>query len=102
MATVRIYRPAKTAMQSGRAKTEAWLLEFEPGDAKVRDALMGWAGSTDTLDQVHISFPSCEEAVAFAERHGLAYVVQPARERKMRPKSYADNFKAGRIGNWTH
>jgi hypothetical protein len=102
VARVRIYRPAKTAMQSGRAKTDEWLMEFEPGDAKVRDALMGWAGSRDTRNQLHLSFATRDEAVAFAEKHGLDHVVLAPRERKIVPKSYADNFRADRIGNWTH
>ncbi len=99
---VRIYQPAKTAMQSGRAKTRYWLLEFEPGAAKQRDRLMGWCGSRDMLDQVRIKFPSAADAIAFAEKNGLDYRVQAPRAHRTRPKSYADNFSAGRTSNWTH
>jgi hypothetical protein len=104
VATARIYRPAKTAMQSGRAKTHQWLLEFEPSSAKERDRLMGWTGSRDmACDEVRLRFPTEEEAVAFAEKHGLDYQVVAPRERRIRPKAYADNFRPDRIqGNWTH
>ncbi len=102
MPEARIYRPAKTAMQSGQAGTRRWVLEFEPSAAQERDALMGWAGSRDTLGQVRMNFATAEEAVAFAEKHGLAYRVLAPRTRRVRPKSYADNFRPDRRGNWTH
>ena len=102
MPEARIYRPAKTAMQSGRAGTRYWVLEFEPSAAQERDALMGWAGSRDTLGQVRMNFATAEEAVAFAEKHGLAYRVLALRTSRVRPKSYADNFSPDRRGNWTH
>jgi hypothetical protein len=104
VATARIYRPAKTAMQSGRAKTRQWLLEFEPGSPRERDRLMGWTSSRDMVgDEVRLRFPSEEDAIAFAEKHGLAYQLMPPRERTIRPKAYADNFRADRPqGNWTH
>jgi hypothetical protein len=104
VATARIYKPAKTAMQSGRAKTHQWVLEFEPSSPKERDALMGWTGSRDMAsDEVKLRFPTQEDAVAFAEKHGLAFQMMPPRERKIRPKAYADNFHPDRIqGNWTH
>ena len=102
MPTARIYRPAKTVMQSGRAKTGRWVLVFAPSDTKRRDPLMGWSGSTDTGAQVRMGFPSRDEAVAYADRHGLAYEVTEPRGRKVRPKNYADNFAADRATNWTH
>ena len=102
MPEARIYRPAKTAMQSGQAGTRRWVLEFEPSEAQERDALMGWAGSRDTLGQVRMNFATAEEAVAFAEKHGLAYRVLAPRASRVRPKSYADNFSPARRGNWTH
>ncbi|MEE8533203.1 MAG: ETC complex I subunit [Alphaproteobacteria bacterium] len=95
---VRIYRPAKTAMQSGLANTRAWVLEFEPTAPKVVDPLMGWAGSPDTRQQVRLRFSTKEEAVAFARKHGLAYRVFAPSERKARPKAYADNFRYHRPG----
>ncbi len=102
MSEVRIYRPAKTAMQSGRARTRAWVLEFSSELAQRRDSLMGWAGSGDTRRQVRLEFPTSDEAVAFAERHGLSYEVAPARERRIAPKTYAENFSYTRSRNWTH
>jgi len=92
MIEVCIYKPAKTAMQSGHGNTRDWVLEFEPGAPKVTDPLMGWIGSADTRGQVRLRFGGKEEAVAFANKHGLAYRVQEPRTRRIRPKSYADNF----------
>ena len=92
MTQARIFRPTKTAMQSGRGRTRAWVLEFESEAAKTADPLMGWAGSTDTRGQVRLTFPSRDAAVAFAEKNGLSYTVQEPRKRRVRPKSYADNF----------
>ena len=91
--TARIFQPTKTAMQSGRAKTQKWVLEFKPAAARDRDPLMGWTGSRDTLTQVQLNFESCEDAVAYCERRGLDYEIQQPRSRQVRPKSYADNFR---------
>ncbi|MFZ5610054.1 MAG: ETC complex I subunit [Pseudomonadota bacterium] len=93
MTLARIYRPAKTAMQSGRAKTRRWVLEFEPQAAKQPDPLMGWAGSGDTLRQIRLRFDSEEAAAAYARKHGIDYRVLPAHERRLRRQSYADNFR---------
>jgi hypothetical protein len=90
----RIYRPAKTAMQSGKANTRDWLLAFEPSVPKTIDPLMGWTSSADTLaDQVRLRFPSKEAAVAYAVREGIDYVVEEPEEAPPRPKSYAQNFR---------
>jgi hypothetical protein len=88
----RIYQPSRTAMQSGRGKTGYWLLEFEPGARKVNDPLMGWVGCADTRNQVRMRFPTQDEAVAFAERNGLTYVVEKPAPHRTRPKSYAETF----------
>jgi hypothetical protein len=95
--TVRIYRPAKTAMQSGRANTTRWLLEYDPADPQEASGLMGWAGSHDTNRQLKLWFATKDEAVAFAEREGMAYRVEEPRERTVKPKSYADNFAFKRV-----
>ncbi|MCH7865517.1 MAG: ETC complex I subunit [Proteobacteria bacterium] len=92
MTEVRIYEPAKTAMQSGRGNTKSWVIEYEPGSPKETDSLMGWAGSADTRSQVRIHFPSKEEAVAFAKKNGMNFRVQEPRSRRIKPKSYSDNF----------
>ena len=98
---VRIFRPAKTAMQQGRAGTDRWVLEYEPGAREV-EPLMGWTSSADTRRQLRLSFESREEAIAYAEKHGLMYSIEEPRERKVRPKAYADNFSYTRMGRWTH
>ena len=98
---VRIWRRPKTAMQSGMAKTHEWILAFQPGSRRPYP-LMGWIGGAGTDAQVELKFPSREEAVAYAEREGLMYEVEQPRERAIRPKSYADNFRFGRMENWTH
>jgi hypothetical protein len=102
VARARIYQQPKTAMQSGRAGTAEWILEFEPTEARRADPLMGWIGSADTRAQVRLRFETREEAVSFAEREGLQYDVELPRVRKFVPKSYSDNFRFGRSENWTH
>ena len=92
--TARIYCPAKSAMQSGRAGTRRWVLEYAPSSAKSADPLMGWTGSSDMMaDQVRLWFDSRDEAVAYAARHGISHRVMEHRDRKIVPKSYADNFR---------
>jgi len=98
MTEVRIFRPAKTAMQSGRGNTQKWMLQFAPGDREEPDDLMGWPGSRDTRNQVRLAFATKEEAIAFAEREGYAYTVADDRpEKPPRPKSYSDNFRFDRV-----
>jgi len=98
----RIYQPPKNAMQSGRAGTDEWLLEFEPSERRRADPLMGWSGSADTQAQVRLRFPTKEDALAYAARHGITCEVELPLVRKIRPAVYADNFKFGRAENWTH
>lgn len=93
MATARIYQRPKNAMQSGRARTDQWMLEFEPGEAQRPDPLTGWAGSGDTRNQLRLRFPTLEAATAYAEREGIAYHVVAAPERKLKLQAYADNFR---------
>jgi hypothetical protein len=97
----RIYRQPKTAMQSGRAGTHEWMLDYEP-EAQRADPLMGWTGGGDTRGQLHLKFATREEAVAYADKNALHYEVELPHDRKTKPKAYADNFKFGRIENWTH
>lgn len=94
MSVVRIFRPSKTAMQSGRGRTHQWMVQFERDAPQVADPLMGWMGSRDTRPQVRLLFDSREEAVAFAERNGFSYFVQEPHATALRPKSYAENFRA--------
>ena len=93
----RIYRPAKTAMQSGRANELKWMLESVPESAKLHDPLMGWTGSADMNRQWQLLFDSKDEAVAYAERRGLDYTVEAPHSRTLRPKNYAANFRWDRL-----
>lgn len=93
----RIYKPSKTAMQSGRANTHKWRLEFEPSMRQTQDPLMGWTSSGDTAQQVHLYFDTCEEAETYCKRHGIDYVVRAPHERRVNPKSYAANFRWDRV-----
>ena len=97
------HRPARNAMQSGRAKTREWVVEFEP-DAKFRskDPLMGWTRSDDTNHQVHMEFDTREAAIDYCVRNKIPHRVVEPREPIRRPKSYAANFAAGRKQPWTH
>ena len=93
MAAARIYQRSKNAMQSGRARAQEWVLQFESGSPRHADPLMGWSGGADTQAQVSITFDSLEAAKAYAEREGIAYHVIPPAPRKLHLQSYADNFK---------
>lgn len=100
----RIYQPAKTAMQSGTAKTHHWVLEFSPASGREIDPLMGWTSSSDTQTQVRLRFESREAAEAYASDKGLDFVVVEPKVRKavIRPRGYGENFATDRKGAWTH
>lgn len=100
--TARIYQPPKTAMQSGQAGTKAWLIEFEPEEPRNIEPLMGWTSSGDMKQQVRLTFETKEEAVAYCERHGIAYQLFEAAPVKRRVISYSDNFAFNRRDPWTH
>ncbi len=100
--TARIYKPARSAMQSGLARTKDWVLEHDQQAPREIDQLMGWTSSRDTSQQVKLTFETKEEAIAYAERNGIPYTIAEPSQRKPVRKSYADNFKFGRIGSWTH
>jgi hypothetical protein len=90
---VRIYKPAKNAMQSGRANTESWVLEYEPATPRRPEPIMGWTSANDTLGEVHMKFESREAAIAFAQKEGMDYTVIEPHARKIKPQNYVDNFK---------
>jgi hypothetical protein len=98
----RIYQPAKNAMQSGKARTRQWLLEYEQESRRAPDPLMGWTGSSDMRQQVSLEFESCEEAVAYAQKHGIPYAVFEPHRPAPKSKSYSDNFRVDRKVPWTH
>ena len=90
--SARIYKPARTAMQSGQAQTKHWRLEFEPAEARFIEPLMGWTGSSDTRSQVRLEFETLEAAKDFAETHGIVYEIESPRPHRLRRQAYADNF----------
>lgn len=100
----RIYQPARSAMQSGMAKTRQWVLEFDQGEARALDPLMGWTGSSDTQSQVRLRFETRAEAESYAAAKGLAYdVMEPKpRQQNIRPRGYGENFATDRRAPWTH
>ena len=89
----RIFQRPKNAMQSGQALTDQWLLEFAPAEARRADPLMGWSGSGDTQVQVVLKFASQAEAVAYADKHGIAASVHATPPRRLKLQTYADNFR---------
>lgn len=98
----RIYKPARTAMQSGTRRTRQWRLEFEPQSALEVEPLMGWTSSSDTTRQVKLDFATKDEAIAYAEKRGIAYRVEDERTKREPKIAYSDNFRADRAGPWTH
>jgi hypothetical protein len=100
--TARIYKPARTAMQSGAARTKDWVLEYDPVSPREIDPLMGWTSSRDMQSQVRLAFATREEAVAYAERNGIPYRLEQPKPRATVRKAYADNFRFGRKEAWTH
>ena len=100
--TARIFKPAKTAMQSGTGNTKDWVLEFEPEEAQTVEPLMGWTSSGDMRQQIKLRFETKDEAVAYCERHGVAYQLFEAKPMQRRIASYSDNFAFSRRTPWTH
>jgi hypothetical protein len=100
--TARIYRPARTAMQSGTAQTKHWVLDYEPEEARVVEPLMGWTSSGDMKQQLKLRFDTKDEAVAYCEKHGIPYQVFEEQLPERRRMAYADNFAFKRRDAWTH
>ncbi len=100
----RIYQPAKTAMQSGTAKTTGWVLEFAPDSAREVDPLMGWTSSSDTQAQVKLRFDSREAAEVYATANAIEFdVIEPQKRKALiRQRGYGENFATDRRGVWTH
>lgn len=89
----RIYQIPKSAMQSGKAKIDTWVLEFEQSEARKADPLMGWTGSGDTQAQVQLKFETKEDAINYAEKHGIAARVHATPPKALKLQAYADNFR---------
>jgi hypothetical protein len=100
--SARIYKPAKTAMQSGNAKTREWVLDYEPETPREVEPLMGWTSSGDMRQQVHLRFDTAEEAIAYCTHHGIAYELTDTKPVARRIISYSDNFAYRRTEPWTH
>ena len=100
--TARIYRPAPNAMQSGKGKSRQWVLVHEPASPRIIEPLMGYTSSSDTQTQVRLSFETLEAAEAYAQKNGIAYIVQPAHDTVPKRSSYPDNFRFDRKTPWTH
>ncbi|WP_112874588.1 ETC complex I subunit [Paracoccus endophyticus] len=101
---VRIYQPARNAMQSGTARSKSWVLDFPPSDQRGIDPLMGWTSSDDTQAQVRLRFATRAEAEAYAKAEGLDYIVIEPNKRgvNVRPRGYGENFATDRRLPWTH
>jgi ETC complex I subunit conserved region len=99
--TARIYQPARTATQSGQGK-DKWILEYEPEQPRVIEPLMGWTSSSDMKSQIRLQFDDKAEAIAYAERNGVAYRVEDPKPAARKILSYSDNFAPNRVVPWSH
>ncbi len=100
--TIKIYKPSKTAMQSGFGKTKKWLAEYISDVDNVKDSLMGWNSSFDTQSQVKVFFDTKEQAINWAKKNNYQFYVVEPQKRKIKPKSYSSNFDINRKEPWTH
>ena len=91
--SARIFQRPKNAMQSGKARTDEWVLEFEQSEARRPDPLMGWTGSGDTQVQVQLRFESKDAAKAYAEKYGIPARVMATPPKRLKLQAYADNFR---------
>ncbi|MDB1135587.1 ETC complex I subunit [Candidatus Anaplasma sp. TIGMIC] len=91
-----VHRPAKNAMQSGSYRGDLWYVDFEPSNTQYVESLMGWVGSSDTSQQVRLSFNTKEEAISYVQDKGIPYIVLRDNVSKKVPKSYASNFLRNR------
>ncbi|MEM8919635.1 MAG: ETC complex I subunit [Pseudomonadota bacterium] len=89
----RIFQNPMNAMQSGKALTDKWVLQFAPAEARKPDPLTGWAGSGDTRRQVELTFPDVDAAKAYAEKHGIVYNVTETPQKSLKIQAYSDNFR---------
>jgi hypothetical protein len=98
----RIYKPARNAMQSGKARTKLWVLEYEPEIPRQIDPLMGWTSSSDMRQQLCLEFDTAGEAIAYARANAIPYQLFEPHLPSQKPKSYADNFRFDRRVPWSH
>jgi len=91
MKKARIYKPSKTAMQSGTKKYDKWIIEFITEKTGI-NPLMGWESSTDTYSELKLEFNSKDLAIEYAKKNKINYELIEPKMRKINKKSYADNF----------
>ena len=91
MKKAKIYKPTKTAMQSGMRNTKNWILEFDTLDNQI-SPLMGWESSRDMLSEVKLEFSTKDKAIDYAKKNNISYYVINPQDRKLVKKSYSDNF----------
>ena len=91
MKKAKIYKPSKTAMQSGIKKFDKWIIEFITDDPG-KNPLMGWESSTDTYSELNLEFKSKDLAIDYAKKNNIDFEVVKSNKRKVNKKSYADNF----------
>ena len=99
---LRIYKPTKTAMQSGRSKSKSWIAEYISAESLEKDSLMGWNSSKDTKTQIKIYFNTLEKAVEWAKKNNYQFEIINSQDRKIIPKKYSDNFAFNKKEPWTH
>ena len=100
--TIKIYKPSKTAMQSGKGNTKKWLAKYISDVDIAKDSLMGWNSSLDTKEQIKIFFDTKEQAIEWSIKNNQQFIVVEPKERKIKPKNYASNFDINRKEPWTH
>ena len=100
--TIKIYKPSKTAMQSGRGKTKQWIAEYITSTDNLKDSLMGWNSSLDTKTQIKLFFDTKDQAILWAKNNNYQYYVDEPKTKKIKPKSYTSNFDFYRKEPWTH
>ena len=89
-------------MQSGKARSLRWVLEFEPERATQIEPLMGWTASSDMRQQLSLDFDTLDEAIAYAQKNAIPFHVFEPHEPGAKAKSYSDNFRFDRKDPWTH
>ena len=100
--TIKIYKPSKTAMQSGLRNSKKWIAKYISDIDTTKDFLMGWNSSLDTQTQIKLFFETKEQAIKWAKKNNYQYFVEESKVRKIKIKSYASNFDINRKEPWTH
>lgn len=87
-----IYKPSKTATQSGLKNTKKWILVYTPQQAQQPDTLIGWVGGGKTINQIRLTFDTRQQAIDYAQGQGLYFRIRFPKDRYLKKKAYADNF----------